>query len=114
YDLYESINIAKKAGVRVDRIILDPGIGFAKTPDQNIDMMRNLDKVAALGYPVLLGASSNSMIGYLLELPVGERLEGTGASLCYGIMKGADIVRIHDVKPLARMVKLMDVLVQKG
>lgn len=114
YDLYESINIAKKAGVRDDRIILDPGIGFAKTPDQNIEMMRNLDKVAALGYPVLLGTSRKSMIGYILELPVEERLEGTGASLCYGIMKGADIVRIHDVKPLARMVKLMDVLVEKG
>ena len=114
YDLYESINIAKKAGVLDEQIILDPGIGFAKTQEQNIEMLRNLDKVAALGYPLLLGTSRKSVIGYILELPVEERLEGTGATICYGIMKGVHIVRVHDVKPMARMVKVMDTLVQKG
>jgi len=114
YDLYESINIAKRAGVRDDKIILDPGIGFAKTPEQNVEMMKNLDKVVALGYPVLLGTSKKSVIGYILDLPVEERMEGTGATLCYGIMKGVHIVRIHDVKELSRMVKVMDVLTEKG
>lgn len=110
YDLYESINICKKRGVRDDQIILDPGIGFAKTYEQNIEMMQNLDKVVGLGYPVLLGTSRKSMIGYALGLPVSERMEGTGATVCFGIMKGCQIIRVHDVKEMARMAKMMDVL----
>jgi dihydropteroate synthase len=113
YDLYESINIAKKRGVRDSQIILDPGIGFAKTYEQNIEVMKNLDKISALGYPVLLGTSRKSMIGHALNLPVSERLEGTGATVCYGIMKGCDIVRVHDVKEISRMVKMMDILTGK-
>ncbi|MCU9615266.1 dihydropteroate synthase [Caldibacillus lycopersici] len=112
-DLYESITIAKKRGVRDDQIILDPGIGFAKTVEQNLEMMRNIDKVVALGYPVLLGTSRKSLIGAVLDLPVNERMEGTGATVCYGIEKGSSIIRVHDVKEMSRMAKMMDVLIGK-
>jgi dihydropteroate synthase len=113
-DLYQSINIVKQAGVRDDQIILDPGIGFAKDLKENILMMQNLDTLTALGYPVLLGTSKKSMIGQALDLPVNERMEGTGASVCYGIQKGCQIIRIHDVKEMSRMAKMMDVLMGKG
>lgn len=113
-DLYESITIAKKAGVRDDAIILDPGIGFAKDYKENIEMMQHLDKVVALGYPVLLGTSRKRMIGTALNLPVEERMEGTGATVCFGIEKGCHIMRVHDVKEISRMVAMMDILVGKG
>lgn len=112
-DLYESINIVKRAGVRDDQIILDPGIGFAKDLSENVLMMRHLDTLTALGYPVLLGTSKKSMIGQALDLPVEERMEGTGATVCYGIQKGCQIIRIHDVKEMSRMAKMMDVLMGK-
>lgn len=113
-DLYESITIAKKAGVSDEQIILDPGIGFAKDLRENLEMMRHLDTLVSLGYPVLLGTSKKSMIGGVLDLPVTERTEGTGATVCYGIQKGCQIVRIHDVKEMARMAKMMDALMGKG
>ncbi|MEH7491710.1 dihydropteroate synthase [Neobacillus niacini] len=113
-DLYESINIVKQAGVRDDQIILDPGIGFAKDLTENILMMQNLDTLTALGYPVLLGTSKKSMIGQALNLPVEERMEGTGATVCFGIQKGCQIIRIHDVKEMSRMAKMMDILMGKG
>lgn len=113
-DLYESINLVKQAGVRDGQIILDPGIGFAKDLDENILMMQNLDTLTALGYPVLLGTSKKSMIGQALNLPVEERMEGTGATVCYGIQKGCQIIRIHDVKEMSRMAKMMDILMGKG
>lgn len=113
-DLYESINIVKQAGVKDDQIILDPGIGFAKDFKENILMMQHLDTLTALGYPVLLGTSKKSMIGQALDLPVKERMEGTGATVCYGIQKGCQIIRIHDVKEMSRMAKMMDVLMGKG
>jgi dihydropteroate synthase len=113
-DLYESINIVKQAGVRDDQIILDPGIGFAKDLTENILMMQNLDILTALGYPVLLGTSKKSMIGQALNLPVEERMEGTGATVCFGIQKGCQIIRIHDVKEMSRMAKMMDILMEKG
>jgi dihydropteroate synthase len=113
-DLYESINIVKQAGVRDDQIILDPGIGFAKDLNENILMMQHLDTLKALGYPVLLGTSKKSMIGQALDLPVKERMEGTGATVCYGIQKGCQIIRIHDVKEMSRMAKMMDILMGKG
>lgn len=112
-DLYESINIVKQAGVRNDQIILDPGIGFAKDLNENILMMQNLDTLTALGYPVLLGTSKKSMIGQALNLPVEERMEGTGATVCFGIQKGCQIIRIHDVKEMSRMAKMMDFLMGK-
>lgn len=113
-DVYESIHQAKKAGVRDENIILDPGIGFAKGLGENIEMMRNLDTLVALEYPVLLATSRKSMIGAVLDLPPEERLEGTGATVCYGIQKGCQMVRVHDVKEMARMAKMMDALVGKG
>ncbi|MED3561347.1 dihydropteroate synthase [Bacillus xiapuensis] len=113
-DLFESISIVKKAGVRDENIILDPGIGFAKDYQENIEMMRELDTLTSIGYPVLLGTSRKRMIGEALDLPVNERLEGTGATVCYGIQKGCHIVRVHDVKEMSRMAKMMDVLMGKG
>nr|WP_050979094.1 dihydropteroate synthase [Bacillus methanolicus] len=113
-DLYESITLVKNAGVQDDMIILDPGIGFAKDLTLNIEMMRNLDKLVALGFPVLLGTSRKSMIGHVLDLPVTERVEGTAATVCYGIQKGCQIIRVHDVKEMSRVAKMMDALIGKG
>lgn len=113
-DLFESITMMKAAGVKDENIILDPGIGFAKNLTENIQMMRDLDKLVAIGYPVLLGTSRKSMIGQVLDLPVSERMEGTGATVCYGIQKGCQIVRVHDVKEMSRMATMMDALVGKG
>lgn len=113
-DLKESISICLNAGVKEENIILDPGIGigFAKTYEQNLEVMRHLDAFVALGYPVLIGTSRKSMIGQALNLPVDERMEGTGATVCYGMMKGCNIVRVHDVKEIKRMVQMMDVLIR--
>lgn len=113
-DLYESIAIVKKAGVKDENIILDPGIGFARDYQENLLTMQNLDLFVRLGYPVLLGTSRKTMIGQALDLPVHERIEGTGATVCYGIQKGCQIIRIHDVKEMSRMAKMMDALMGKG
>ncbi|MBU8881389.1 dihydropteroate synthase [Bacillus sp. FJAT-29790] len=113
-DLYESILRVKKAGVKDENIILDPGIGFAKDLSENLEMMRDLDKLVSIGYPVLLGTSRKTFIGKTLDLPVDERLEGTGATVCFGIQKGCQIIRIHDVKEMNRMAKMMDALMGKG
>lgn len=113
-DIYKSIQIVKKAGVSDENIILDPGIGFAKDLSENLEMMRNLDKLVGTGYPVLLATSRKSMIGGVLNLPVHERLEGTGATVCYGIQKGCQMVRVHDVKEMSRMARMMDALMGKG
>lgn len=113
-DLYESIALVKSAGVKDENIILDPGIGFAKDLNNNLEMMRDLDKLVAIGYPVLLGTSKKRMIGTVLDLPVQERTEGTGATVCFGIQKGCQIIRIHDVKEMSRMAKMMDALMGKG
>jgi dihydropteroate synthase len=113
-DLYESIAIVKNAGVKDEKIIVDPGIGFVRDYQENLLTMQNLDTFVKLGYPVLLGTSRKSMIGQALNLPVHERLEGTGATICYGIQKGCQIIRVHDVKEMSRMAKMMDVLMGKG
>ena len=113
-DLYESIAIVKHAGVKDEQIILDPGIGFARNYQENLLTMQNLDTIVKLGYPVLLGTSRKSMIGQALDLPVHERMEGTGATICYGIQKGCQMIRVHDVKEMSRMAKMMDALIGKG
>jgi len=110
-DLRESIDIATKAGVKKDKIILDPGIGFAKSYEGNLKLMNRLDQIVALGFPVLLGTSRKSMIGLTLDLPVNERVEGTAATVALGIAKGCKIVRVHDVKEIARVAKMMDAMV---
>lgn len=112
-DLEESIGIAVAAGVAYDNIWLDPGIGFARDTRQNIWTMQGLRRISDMGYPVLLGTSRKSLIGNVLELPIEERLEGTGATVCYGIEHGCHIMRVHDVKEIARMAKMMDVLTGK-
>ena len=112
-DLEESVGIAVAAGVAYDTIWLDPGIGFARDTMQNIWTMQGLRRISDMGYPVLLGTSRKSLIGNVLELPVEERLEGTGATVCYGIEHGCHIMRVHDVKEIARMAKMMDVLTGK-
>ncbi|GAA0078228.1 dihydropteroate synthase [Clostridium sp. CTA-5] len=113
-DLKESINLAKEAGVKDKNIILDPGIGFAKTYEQNIEVMNNLEKFKELGYPILLGTSRKSMIGLTLDLPVEERVEGTVATTVIGIMKDAcDFVRVHDVLENSRAAKMTDAIVRR-
>jgi dihydropteroate synthase len=96
-DLIESINIALDAGVKRENIILDPGIGFAKSYEENLIVMNNLEKIVKMGYPVLLATSRKSMIGFALDLPVTKRLEGTIATTVMGIMKGCNIIRVHDI-----------------
>lgn len=113
-DLFESIRLVKEAGVQDDKIILDPGIGFAKDFSENVLMMQELDKLVSIGYPVLLGTSKKSLIGQALDLPVSERMEGTGATVCFGIQKGCQLMRVHNVKEISRMAKMMDVLIGKG
>ncbi|MFZ4454542.1 dihydropteroate synthase [Salibacterium aidingense] len=113
-DVQESIDICLKAGVKKERIILDPGIGFAKTYDQNLEVMRRLEEFTALDYPVLLGTSRKSLISKTLNLPAQERVEGTGATISLGVERGADIVRVHDVLEMSRTVKMMDAMLGKG
>lgn len=113
-DIFESIMLVKDAGVKDENIILDPGIGFAKDLKLNLEMMRNLDKLVSLGYPVLLATSRKSMIGHVLDLPPSERMEGTAATICHGIQQGCQMVRVHDVKEMARTAKMMDALLGKG
>lgn len=114
HDLYESIDLALEAGVKPEQIILDPGIGFAKSLDQNLETMRRLDDLVALGYPVLLGTSRKSMIGKVLDLPVEERMEGTAATCALGVAKGCHIVRVHDVREMKRTVQMMDAMLRGG
>lgn len=112
-DLKESIDIALNAGIKEENIILDPGIGFGKTLEDNLEVMHHLEELVSLGYPVLLGTSRKSMIGKVLDLPAEERLEGTAATLTLGIAKGVDIVRVHDIEYMQRVVKMTDTMVRR-
>jgi dihydropteroate synthase len=109
----KSLDIAYKAGIKKENIILDPGIGFGKDPEQNIEVMARLDEIKALGYPLLLGTSRKSMIGYILDLPSDERLEGTIATNVIGVMNGYDIIRVHDVKEHVRAIKVTDRIIRR-
>lgn len=112
--LQESIEIARAAGVRDDQIWLDPGIGFAKDYEQNLELMNRLDVITNLGFPVLLGTSRKSFIGQALDLPTDARVEGTIATTCLGIMKGCDWVRVHDVLENKRAAIMMDAMLGGG
>lgn len=112
-DLKESIDIVKAKGVCDHQIILDPGIGFAKNFEQNVEVMKNLDQLCTFGYPVLLAVSKKRMIGTILDLPVEERTEGSVAAICFGVTKGVQMVRVHDVKETKRALQIMDVLLGK-
>ncbi|WP_028306528.1 dihydropteroate synthase [Desulfitibacter alkalitolerans] len=111
--LRKSIQIAEAAGIASDKIIIDPGIGFGKTLEHNLEIMDRLDELKTLGKTILLGTSRKSMIGRVLDLPVEERVEGTAATVALGIARGASIIRIHDVKEMVRVCKMMDAMVRR-
>ena len=111
-DLQESIDIAIEAGVKKENIILDPGIGFAKTYEENLIVMNNCEIIKEMGYPILLGTSRKSMIGLTLNLPVNERVEGTLATTVMGIMKGLEFVRVHDVLENKRVAVMTDAILR--
>ena len=113
-ELLESVGIAKVAGVQDEQIILDPGIGFGKTVEQNLELIDRLGEIRELGYPVLLGPSRKSFIGYTLTLPPDQRLAGTAAAVALGIVRGADIVRVHDVEFMARVARMTDAMVRRA
>ena len=104
--------IARAAGILDHNIILDPGIGFGKTADHNLELLRRLPELRGLGYPLLLGVSRKSTIGRILNLPAEERLEGTAAAVAMSIAGGADIVRVHDVKEMVRVARMTDAIVR--
>jgi dihydropteroate synthase len=103
---------AAASGIDSESIILDPGIGFGKTVSQNLQIINHLDRIKTLGYPVLIGPSRKSFIGRVLNLPVDERIEGTAASIAIGIIRGADIVRVHDVNHMARTSAMVDAILR--
>ncbi|MGL5348404.1 MAG: dihydropteroate synthase [Peptostreptococcaceae bacterium] len=108
--LTESIDIGLKNGIKKEHIVLDPGIGFGKTLQQNLEVLRRLDELKELGYPILLGTSRKSVIGGVLNLEPKERVEGTIATTVLGIRDGVDIVRVHDVKENIRAAKMADAI----
>ncbi len=110
--LTQSAQLALDAGVPAHNIILDPGIGFGKTPDHNLEVLQRLSEFQELGYPLLVGTSRKSTIGLVLDLPVEERLEGTAATVALSIAAGADIVRVHDVKEMARVCRMTDAIIR--
>ena len=109
-DLKESIAIAKAAGIEDDKIIIDPGVGFAKTYEQNLQVLKHFDQFKSLGYPVLLGASRKSVIGLTLDLPTDERLEGTLATTVMAVMAGASFVRVHDIEANSRAIAMTEAI----
>ena len=110
--LRESAEKALAAGVPSRNIVVDPGIGFGKDPVQNLEVLRRLPELCSLGYPVLVGTSRKSVIGFVLDLPVEERLEGTAATVALSVSGGADIVRVHDVKAMVRVARMSDAIVR--
>ena len=110
--LGESVALARAAGITDDRIVLDPGIGFGKTREENLEIIRRLPELRSLGFPLLIGPSRKSFIGKTLDLPVGDRLEGTAAAVALSIAGGVDIVRVHDVKAMVRVARLADAIVR--
>jgi dihydropteroate synthase len=111
-ELLVSVDLAIKVGIEKSHIILDPGIGFGKTREHNLELIDRLDEIRALGYPVLLGSSRKSFIGFTLDLPADQRIEGTAATIAVGIARGADIIRVHDVKEMSRVAKMTDAMVR--
>ncbi len=110
--LNRSIEIAASAGIEKNTIILDPGIGFGKTFEQNVEVLARLEEIKILGYPILLGTSRKGMFGRILDLPVSERVEATISTSVIGITKGVDIIRVHDVKENLRAIKVADAIIR--
>jgi len=113
-ELLESVALAHQAGIPDENIILDPGIGFGKSVEQNLELVDRLGEIRTIGYPVLFGPSRKSFIGYTLDLPPDQRLEGTAAAVAIGIARGADIVRVHDVAYISRVARMTDAIVRRN
>ncbi len=109
-DLKETLAIAKKAGIADDKIILDPGVGFGKTYENNLEAINRLEEMHQLGYPILLGTSRKSVVGLTLDLPATERVEGTLVTTVFGVMKRAAFVRVHDIKENARAIRMAEAI----
>ena len=110
--LRASLRQALEAGVPLENVVLDPGLGFGKKPEHNLELLRRLAELKSLGLPLLVGTSRKSTIGLVLDLPVEERLEGTAATVALAIANGADIVRVHDVKAMIRVARMSDAIVR--
>ena len=110
--LNRCVSVATGAGVDEGNIVVDPGIGFGKTADHNLELLRRLPEIKEMGFPMLLGVSRKSTIGRLLNLPQDDRVEGTAAAVSLSIVGGADIVRVHDVKQMVRVVRITDAVVR--
>jgi len=108
--LRHSLEVAEAAGVPADRVIVDPGIGFGKTGEQNLVVLRRLAELSTLERPLLVGTSRKSFIGKILDRPVDDRVEGTAATVAAAVLRGADIVRVHDVKAMTRVVRVAEQL----
>lgn len=113
-ELQECVELARSAGVPDWKIILDPGIGFGKTVSQNLELLDRVGEFKALGFPILIGPSRKSFIGYTLNLPPDQRVEGTAAAVAIGIARGVDIVRVHDVEVMARVAQMTDAIVRRA
>ncbi|MEN8173813.1 MAG: dihydropteroate synthase [Chloroflexota bacterium] len=111
-ELMESVTLARASGIDDSRIILDPGIGFGKTVAQNLTLLNRLDEIRSLGYPILMGPSRKSFIGYTLDLPPDQRVEGTAAAIAVGITRGADIIRVHDLPEMVRVARMADAIIR--
>lgn len=112
-ELMDSVDLARTAGIPDDRIILDPGIGFGKSVEQNLELIDLLPEIKCLGYPILYGPSRKSFIGYTLDQPPDQRLAGTAAAVVVGIVRGADIVRVHDVDFMKQVVVMTDAIIRR-
>lgn len=112
-ELMSSVGIARKAGIPDSHILLDPGIGFGKTREHNLELVDRLGEIRELGFPILLGPSRKSFIGFTLNLPPDQRVEGTAAAVSVGIVRGADMIRVHDVKEMVRVARMTDAIVRR-
>lgn len=113
-DLAETLHKAELAGIAEDKIILDPGVGFAKSYEQNLEIINQLDKLQVFGYPILLGCSRKSVVGLTLDLPADQRVEGTLVTTVFGVIKGCMFVRVHDVKENVRAIRMAEAILQEG
>lgn len=112
HELGEAVRLALAAGIPAEHIIVDPGIGFGKTVEQNLELVRRLGELRELGFPLLVGPSRKSFVGYTLNLPPDQRVEGTAAAVALCIQQGADIVRVHDVGAMVRVARIADAIVR--
>ena len=113
-DLENSLELAKNARISYDKIMIDPGVGFAKSYEQNLTVIKNVSELHSLGLPVLMAASRKSVVGLTLDLPVTERVEGTLVTTVFGVQKGCMFVRVHDVKENVRTIKMCEAILNSS